>query len=83
MDRNNIDKIAKTPEDRLLLAKVWDKIYAGLRKSIPAKMGFDALRVVQWCFLSALEDKEVTLLAFLRLGYRTGSHRRRQHIPCR
>ncbi len=34
MDRNNIDKIAKNPEDRILLAKVWDKIYAGMRKNI-------------------------------------------------
>ncbi len=46
---------------------------ARVRKSIPAKMGSDALRVVQWYFLSALEDKEVTLLTFLRLGYRVGS----------
>lgn len=36
MDRSNIEKIAKNPEDRLLLAKVWDKINSGLRKSIPA-----------------------------------------------
>ena len=45
MDRNNIDKIAKTPEDRVLLAKVWDKIGAGLRKNIPANT----------CFLSPRE----------------------------
>lgn len=40
LDRANIDKIAKTPEDRLLLAKLWDKIYAGIRKNIPAQTGF-------------------------------------------
>ena len=40
MDRNNIEKIAKTPEDRMLLAKLWDKINAGLRKNIPAHTGF-------------------------------------------
>lgn len=34
MDRNNIDKIAHSPEDRVLLAKVWDKIQAGMRKNI-------------------------------------------------
>lgn len=45
MDRNNIEKIAHTPEDRMLLAKVWDKINAGLRKSIPANT----------CFLSPRE----------------------------
>ena len=53
MDRNNIDKIAKTPEDRLLLAKVWDKINAGLRKNIPANS----------CFLSPRE-LEMTRLLF-------------------
>ena len=45
MDRNNIEKIAKTPEDRLLLAKLWDKINSGLRRSIPANT----------CFLSPRE----------------------------
>lgn len=45
MDRGNIDKIAKTPEDRLLLAKLWDKINAGLRRDIPAST----------CFLSPRE----------------------------
>ena len=37
MDRSNIEKIARNPEDRVLLAKVWDKIQAGVRKNIPAK----------------------------------------------
>ena len=45
MDRNNIDKIAQTSEDRLLLAKLWDKINAGMRKNIPANT----------CFLSPRE----------------------------
>lgn len=45
MDRNHIEKIAHTPEDRLLLAKLWDKITAGIRKSIPANT----------CFLSPRE----------------------------
>ncbi len=45
MDRNNIEKIARNPEDRLLLAKLWDKINAGLRKNIPANT----------CFLSPRE----------------------------
>lgn len=40
MDRSNIEKIAKTPEDRLLLAKLWDKINAGIRKNIPGHTGF-------------------------------------------
>ena len=45
MDRSNIEKIAHNPEDRLLLAKLWDKINAGLRKNIPAST----------CFLSPRE----------------------------
>lgn len=52
MDRGNIDKIARTPEDRLLLAKLWDKINAGLRRGIPAAT----------CFLS---PRELELSRFL------------------
>ena len=44
MDRNNIDKIARTPEDKVLLAKVWDKINAGMRKNIIANTCFLSLR---------------------------------------
>lgn len=46
MDRSNIEKIAQTPEDRLLLAKVWDKINAGIRKNISANTGFLTLREI-------------------------------------
>lgn len=45
MDRNNIEKIAQNAEDRLLLAKVWDKINAGIRRNIPSNT----------CFLSPRE----------------------------
>lgn len=45
MDRGNIEKIAQSPADRLLLAKVWDKINTGLRRDIPANT----------CFLSPRE----------------------------
>ena len=45
MDRNNIEKIAHNPEDRVLLAKLWDKINAGVRRNIPANT----------CFLSPRE----------------------------
>ena len=40
MDRGNIEKIARSPEDKLLLAKLWDKINAGMRKNIPANTAF-------------------------------------------
>lgn len=52
MDRSNIDKIAQNSEDRMLLAKVWDKINAGLRKNIPANS----------CFLSPRELEMTRLL---------------------
>ena len=52
MDRNNIEKIAHTPEDRLLLAKVWDKINTGMRKNILAST----------CFLS---PRELEMTRFL------------------
>jgi RNA-binding protein YlmH len=44
MDRSNIEKIARTPEDKVLLAKVWDKIQTGIRKNIPANTCFLSLR---------------------------------------
>lgn len=52
MERNHIEKIAQTPEDRLLLAKVWDKIHAGIRRDIPAST----------CFLS---PRELEMTRFL------------------
>jgi len=52
MDRNHIEKIAKTPEDRMLLAKLWDKINGGMRKNIPANT----------CFLS---PRELEMARFL------------------
>lgn len=40
MDRSNIEKIAHSSEDRVLLAKVWDKLNAGFRRDIPANSPF-------------------------------------------
>ena len=40
MGRENIEKIARTPEERMLLSKVWDKIDAGMRRNIIANTGF-------------------------------------------
>ncbi len=47
LDRNNIDKIARTPEDRVLLARVWDKINMGMRKNIVANTAFLSLRELE------------------------------------
>lgn len=52
MDRNQINKIAKTGEEKLLLAKLWDKINAGNLKNVPANT----------CFLS---PRELELSNFL------------------
>ena len=40
MNRENIDKIAQTGDDRILLAKLWDKISNAMRRSIPGSTGF-------------------------------------------
>nr|WP_092069388.1 TIGR03915 family putative DNA repair protein [Dendrosporobacter quercicolus]NSL47458.1 TIGR03915 family putative DNA repair protein [Dendrosporobacter quercicolus DSM 1736]SDL90363.1 probable DNA metabolism protein [Dendrosporobacter quercicolus] len=40
--------------------------------SIPAKMGNPALNFVRRAFLTSLARKEITILLFLRLGYRYG-----------
>ncbi len=53
MDRSNIEKIAHNTEDRMLLAKVWDKITPGFRRNIFACS----------CFLSPRE-LEMTRLLF-------------------
>lgn len=47
MNRSNIDKIARSPEEKILLAKLWDKINAGMRKNIPSST----------CFLSPREQE--------------------------
>ena len=40
LTRDNIDKIAQNPEDKVLLARLWDKIQAGMRKNIIAATSF-------------------------------------------
>ena len=76
MDRSNIDKIAQTSEDKMLLAKIWDKIGSGIRKNIPANTGFLSLREQEMCrFLfgdepglfcfGGYEDSERNMLVYL------------------
>ena len=60
MDRNNIERIAQSAEDRVLLAKLWDKINAGIRRNIPANT----------CFLS---PRELEMARFL-FGSEAGLH---------
>lgn len=77
MDRSNIEKIAKTPEDKVLLAKVWDKIQAGIRKNI----------VASTCYLS-LRELELTRYLFGTLeglhsfgGYRDAERQMLIYLP--
>ena len=76
MDRNNIDKIARTSEDRILLAKLWDKICGGMSRNIPANTSFLTPReqeLARYLFGSAegllffggYEDAERKMLIYL------------------
>ena len=76
MDRSNIDKIAHSPEDRVLLAKVWDKINAGMRREIPASTCFLSPRELEMCrylfgqqpglmAFGGYEDAERAMLVYL------------------
>ena len=76
MDRSNIEKIAQSGEDKMLLAKIWDKINAGIRKNIPANTGFLSLREQEMCcflfgdqpglsFFGGYEDSERKMLVYL------------------
>lgn len=76
MDRSNIEKIARTPEDKVLLAKVWDKIAAGMRKNIPASSCFLSPRELEMtrylfgqqdglCSFGGYEDAERQMVIYL------------------
>ena len=76
MDRNHIEKIAHTSEDRLLLAKLWDKINAGIRRNIPANTPFLSPREQEMCrflfgdapgliFFGGYEGAERQMLCYL------------------
>lgn len=76
MDRNNIERIAQTPEDRVLLAKLWDKIQSGMRKNILAHTGFLSPREQQMAqflfgdvpglsFFGGFSDAERKMLCYL------------------
>ena len=76
MDRNNIEKIAKTPDDKVLLAKLWDKINTGIRKNIIANTGFLSPRELDMtkylfgalpglCSFGGYEEAERKMLVYL------------------
>lgn len=76
MDRSNIEKIAQNSEDKVLLAKVWDKINAGMRKNILASTCFLSLRELEMtrylfgqqeglCSFGGYADAERKMLVYL------------------
>ena len=76
MERTAIDKIAKTPEDRFLLAKLWDKITGAIRKNIPGETAFLSpreLEMARYLFgdepglyaFGGYEDAERKMLVYL------------------
>lgn len=77
MDRSNIDKIANNSEDRVLLAKLWDKISAGIRRSIPANTCFLSPRELEMA--RYLFGEEPGLLSFG--GYEDAERRMLVYLP--
>ena len=77
MDRSNIDKIAHNPEDRVLLAKLWDKINTGIRKNIPANTCFLSPRELEMA--RYLFGDEAGLTAFG--GYEEAERRMLVYLP--
>ena len=76
MDRNHIEKIAQTPEDRILLAKLWDKMQAGISRNIPAHSCFLTPRELEMArylfgaepglqFFGGYHDAERRMLVYL------------------
>ena len=76
MDRANIEKIAQSSEDKVLLAKIWDKLQAGMRKNIIASTGFLSPRELEMsrylfgdaqglCRFGGYPDAERKMLVYL------------------
>lgn len=76
MDRANIEKIAHTQEDKILLAKVWDRISSGISRNIPAHTCFLSTRELEMtrflfgqqdglCSFGGFNDAERKMLCYL------------------
>lgn len=77
MDRSNIEKIAQSAEDRVLLAKLWDKIQSGIRRCIMANTCFLSPREQEMaCYLFGAEPG---LLFFG--GYDDAERKMLVHLP--
>ena len=76
MNRQNIEKIAHTTEDRMLLAKLWDKITLGMNRNIPTHTCFLSPRELEMsrylfgdipglCTFGGYNDAERRMLCYL------------------
>lgn len=92
MNRSNIEKIAQTSQDRMLLAKLWDKIQAGFQRNIPTHTGFLSpreLELARYLFgepeglhaFGGFPDAERKMLLFLP-DYLDESWLRGEDSPC-
>ena len=77
MDRSNIEKIAHNPEDRMLLAKLWDKINAGIRKNIPANTCFLSPRELEMARYLFVEPEGLYCFG----GYRDAERKMLVYLP--
>ena len=77
MDRSNIDKIAHTPEDRILLAKLWDRISMGMRRDIMASTCFLAPRELEMARFLFGEQPWLTAFG----GYADAERRMLVYLP--
>ena len=64
--REELERLAETPEERLLLAKAWDRLYAGAQRNVPAYTGFLSLR--EQDLISRLFRGDLELVLFGGLG---------------
>ncbi len=76
MDRSNVEKIAQSQEDKMLLSQVFDKICRSMERNIPAHSPFLSLREQQMCrylfgsqpglyWFGGYEDAERKMLVYL------------------
>lgn len=77
MNRNHIEKIAQTPEDRMLLAKIWDKIQAGMRKNILSCSPFLTPRELEMCRYLFGQNEELVTFG----GYEDAERRMLVYLP--
>ena len=77
MNRDNIDKIAHTSEDRMLLAKLWDKINGGIRRNIPTNTAFLSPRELEMARF--LFGEQSNLVAFG--GFETAQRKMLCYFP--